>query len=173
LLTLAALVVFGLLPRWIAEPALRESESAAVGTDQVPPSASPSHRTAGAQNVEALPVEDPQPAEDRAAAERLLAQVLSLQQRADELAVERWGGAPLVRARAAAGEGDQQLASGRFDRAVEAYRTAVDSFEQLLGRAKEVLHESLERGEAALAGGDGAHAAEAFHLALAIDPNNP
>lgn len=181
LLAAAAVIVFGILPRWIRAPAtLGPSQNAQDTSDDpaVPPRtrlAPPEPRSASSTGTAPGPgaLEDPQPERDRAAAERALARLLSVRETVEGLSAELWGGALLARARAAADEGDEQLGRGRFDRATEAYSTASRAFEELLGRADETLQQSLDRGAAALAAGDGDAAATAFGLALAIDADNP
>ena len=174
LLGLAAVVVglFLLLPRW-AERFRDPADSLYSGEIS----------REGEEPGTAIPPPTPI---DTEVSIRRLRETAYLRQRAEEAArraanlndslvekePELWGGGDFAFAVAAIEAGDRRMAEKNYSGAETDFLEAARLLEAVDGRSLQVLGETLEEGNAALAAGDATAAAAAFRLALKIDPNS-
>jgi tetratricopeptide (TPR) repeat protein len=159
-LLIAAVGVFLVLPRWVAER--RPVEPAAV---LAPAPAVPAP-------VQEEQVDYATLAEQQREAEELRA---SLDARVTALAgrgVEKWGDPDFNRARELIDAGDSSFAERKYAQALQAFGSARDLVDALETRAPDALAAALKSGDQALDAGRSDAAASAFALALEIDPGN-
>jgi tetratricopeptide (TPR) repeat protein len=83
-----------------------------------------------------------------------------------------WGGAEFASAKASLAEAGAAIAAREPPRAIERLDAAENDLTTVEARAPAALAVQLEAGEAALASGQSALAAQAFELALLIEPGN-
>ncbi|AMN45671.1 serine/threonine protein kinase [Steroidobacter denitrificans] len=154
---LAAVVVFIVLPRWVAERQM-----------PAPPAAAPEPLDTPARE----PVDLTVLAHARQGADE---QRIGLQQRLDALrerAASQWDEAAYTRAAGELAAGDEAYAEREYIAATEHYRTLESLVDVLEQRADEVLVQRLQEGATALQQGAAGSAAAAFELALKIEPDN-
>ncbi len=108
----------------------------------------------------------------REEAQAVLDQFINLQLELEEQKVERWAERRFNAALALARTGDEPFRNQQFPEAGAIYQSALDELNQVAGVRSIVLAEALERGALGLGREDAAAAAEAFDLALAIEPDN-
>jgi serine/threonine protein kinase len=152
----AALIVFVVLPHWVATS----------GDAEIPP------ETATLDEVRAAaPLGEKAPA-SKASVESLLARLIPMRERLEASAVERWGGTDFEEARRIESRGVSAFLERDYALAQTHYGDALEIVEGLTERRESVLAESLETGATAIETGNQQRAIEAFELALAIDPGN-
>jgi len=101
--------------------------------------------------------------------DKVLGELLPLDDRLRSLGIERWGGADWAEARRLADAGDEAYRNRTYDEALTRYRGSLGLMQRLEPRATGVLKEALTAGQEALARGDKASAVSNFELALDID----
>jgi tetratricopeptide (TPR) repeat protein len=159
-LAIAALIVFFVLPDWVAR---QRPEVAATPPSELPATTAP-------------------PAEEKvdyAALAQLQREAEQLREAIDprlqQLAaqgVERWGAVRYANARDQVAAGDTAFAARRYEDAKQAFERANAEVEALEQAMPDVLANTLADGTRALAEGRSEDAATAFDLALAIDADN-
>ncbi|MGE0387166.1 MAG: hypothetical protein AB7Q97_20780 [Gammaproteobacteria bacterium] len=183
-LLLLGLLVFAVvvLPKLVGTGVPQSTPPA--GTAHVPPApvpaaaaAGPAAATARAADADMAPeaksaAEDPALARARAEAQDALEKIRELEPQLAARAVERWGAAERDRAARARAEGEAAYLRLDYATARDRYVESRSILEALLQRSEAVLADALARGAQALEAGDAAAAAQAFELALAIDPAN-
>jgi tetratricopeptide (TPR) repeat protein len=164
-LALAAVFVFFVLPRWVADGAAEPSngEVGAVALEPAVPQQEPPPSPAGDSFAAA--------ARDRAEDE--LERLLELQSDLEEMGVRLWGGEAWEGAVLLADAGDDHLKQGAAAAAADAYAEAVARLEALRDAAADVKRRALDDGEAALERGEADAAQSAFTLAAEIEPGDP
>lgn len=108
----------------------------------------------------------------KAEAERLLAALLTLDDRLTDLGVEAWAGDDWERYRQVSDDGDNTFLANDFRAAVADYQAATDLGLALVARAADAVASSLEAAEAALAAGNSELALRQFAIVLAIEPEH-
>jgi hypothetical protein len=159
LLAAGAIAVFFVLPSW-------------VGSNTAPP---PREVEAPA----AAPAEPPKPqlteqqlAELAQRTESLLADLLTQQQRLDEMSASSWGGERWTSYEAASQRGDDAYVAKSYPEAVDAYQQALDVGKALLEQSGEITRHALEAGRQAVEVGNSKLALEQFDLVLRVEPDN-
>lgn len=158
--TLLLLVVLGvvfLLPSMVED---REPVSTRPAPVEPPP-----------EPVEVVPDRASSP-EEQAKADEVLGDMLVLQERLEEQAVARWGGADWSEAERLSTDGDARYRERNYPDAATAYRRALTLLKVIETRVPQVLADALAGAEAALLAGDRATALEGYELALAVDASN-
>ena len=89
-----------------------------------------------------------------------------------EMQVGAWGSSEFDAAKALATRGDQLFMADQFEQSLEAYREASELLAVLMEKGRDIVSESVERGERALDERDQQLAMTSFQEALAIDPDN-
>jgi tetratricopeptide (TPR) repeat protein len=112
----------------------------------------------------------------KVAAETALREALKRQVRLENMGVAVWGAQLLEtsygQVQAGLTRADAQFAAGRYEAAAGAYRDAARDLDTLQASRPARLQAALANGRAALASDGAQSAAEAFELALALDPGN-
>jgi tetratricopeptide (TPR) repeat protein len=157
-LAAVAVGVFVLLPDWVAPPAEEGAQPAAP-----PVAAAPAAPTLSPEELAALKDE----------AERLLAAVLTQQERLEKQSAASWGGDTYARYTARARAGDDAYLEDAFGEAVAAYEEALGLGEQLLGRGAAILDSALAAAREAYLAGNVPLALEQFDIVLGVDPEHP
>lgn len=169
----AAVMVFFLLPGWVADP---DIDPAAVisRTGPVDPQRGTSPDSAPAAGVTAATGDAPwrkaQQFSRRKESQEILGQLLDAQKLLEERGVTVWGRKQYEQALEHARSGDAEYSRQNFSRAHDHYAQALDLFTGLLQGVEELFTKTMEAGNDALSAGDVAAAREAFGIALAIDP---
>ena len=172
LFALAAVIALGALALAIV-PGLVDPPAAPELTqspDESTPSASPA---SGATSEGLAPFEalQRQRAQEKAQAE--LARFVELQLRLEEtMQVGEWGQVQLDAAIDLANAGDEAFLAEAFDQSIAEYQRATQALEQLIADGNTRVEAAIADGTAALSALDGDTAAQAFAVALAIDPKN-
>jgi len=161
-LTGLALLVILLLPDHIEKPPAPD-----IINDQ-----SSDSRQAAQAKPESSPWQEAQLGKQRKAAQDVLEIMLDRQFQLEEIAVSKWAGEEFARALSLAGEGDENYRNREFESALTSYEAGLELMEQLLGQKDQALSNAIAAGNAAIEQGDSTAAADAFELALAIDPDN-
>jgi hypothetical protein len=161
-LVLVAAFVFIALPGWVAAPG---GQSAAPATASAPPEE---------PQAEAEPeLSEEELAALRNRADALLADLLTQQQRLEELSAPSWAGEDWPRYHALARDGDDAYLARRLDAAAAAYADALDLGETLLARSDAISEAALAAGRRAIEAGNAELAIDQFDLVLGIDPEHP
>ncbi|MFQ5766626.1 MAG: hypothetical protein ACE5ID_01385 [Acidobacteriota bacterium] len=134
----------------------------------------------GPEEGDGRDLEDPSAAEReprrqadlRRQAEEALHRADSLKTRLTSQQVQIWDGASFSRATRILPQGNKQMTAGHFGEALGSYEQAIAIMQSIESRAAEVLRQTLEKGEKALAAIDQEGAVAAFDLATRIDPDN-
>jgi tetratricopeptide (TPR) repeat protein len=155
----AVVLVFVVLPRWVAPPAT--SVPTAKPASSTPLAVAPPKELDFAALAQA-----------KQQAEELRAPLDERLQKLDGRAVKQWGEAPFNRAIALLAAGDERVAARDYAQAVARFTSIEPILQQLEKQAVEVLAEQLQLGTAALATGRSAEAQQAFGLAQKIDASN-
>jgi len=159
LLVAMAVVVFFVLPTWVAEQDAQEPVVAAVGPAAP---AEPEGPTFTPEELEALEAE----------AESLLALLLPQQGQLDRQSAAEWGGEDFERYQELSRDGDDAFLVDAFYDAVPAYSQALELGEALLERSIDLIAAALSAGEEALAAGNSVVALAQFQLVLGIEAGN-
>lgn len=161
LLAAGAVAVFFVLPSW-------------VGSNSAPPTQAPQ-----ANAPAPAPAEPPKPklteqqlAELAERTETLLAELLTQQQRLDEMSAGSWGGERWTGYQQASKRGDDAYLAKAYPDAVDAYQEALDLGKALLEQSSEITRHALEAGQQALEVGNSKLALEQFDLVLRVEPDN-
>ena len=101
--------------------------------------------------------------------DKVLGELLPLDDRLRGLGIERWGGADWAEARRLADAGDEAYRNRSYEDALTHYRGSLGLMQRLEPRAKSVFTEALAAGREALARGDKESAVSNFELALDIN----
>ena len=158
-LIIAAVVVFFVLPSWVADQAAEEPVVEAVQPDAPE---EPQEPELTPEELEALSQE----------AEGLLAQLLTQQGQLEEQSAAEWGGEDFERYQTLSGEGDDAFLVNAFQDAVPAYAQALELGEILLERSIDLIAAALTAGDEALEVGNSTVALEQFELVLSIEAGN-
>ncbi|HJR70830.1 MAG TPA: hypothetical protein VKA43_12365, partial [Gammaproteobacteria bacterium] len=118
------------------------------------------------------PLTPEQEAALEAEAERLLAGLLTLQDRLTDLSVDAWANEDWERYRQLSDEGDNAFLANDFRAAVAGYTAATDLGLSLVARAADTVASSLEAAESALVAGNADLARRQFDIVLAIEPDH-
>jgi tetratricopeptide (TPR) repeat protein len=161
-LTGLTLLVILLLPDHIKKPAAPDI------TDQQ----TVNSRQAAQAKPETSPWQEAQLGKQRKVAQDVLEKMLDRQFQLEEIAVTKWAGEDFARAMAMASEGDEYYRSREFESALATYEAGLQLMEQLLGQKEMALTNAISTGTSAIEQGDSTTAADAFELALAIDPDS-
>lgn len=170
LLAVVVVAVFWLLPRVL--------ESDRSGTpDTVPdrPAAEEAAGESGAGEAEAPAPRERSPAElqaIKAATDETLGELLSVLERLELRAIERWGGQAFQEAKAVYEQGDAAYIEGDYELAGQRYREALERLRPFFGRIDAEFARAMQAGKAAFGHGNHADAVRQFDLAVAITPNS-
>ena len=160
----AAAVVF-LLPRWVTPPAIEPiTVSPRPAVAPVPASAPSSIARAN------TPWERAQQSKLRKETQEILAQMLETQDMLMDNGVEAWAADEYAGAMQIAETGDDLYNAQDFQQARAQYDQALTIFKSLVDQVDDIFAATMDKGHQALIDGDSATAADAFGLALAIDP---
>jgi len=165
LLVLLALVLF-VLPERMRVPA-----TVPLG----PPAMAPGPAAAPSPPIPAAgtdPIDEAERAGRRQEAQATLERVRALAQELERRGVQRWAPRRFAAAGEAREAGDGAYRQLDYAGAAARYAEAEQALQALHASVEQVLAEALAAGAEALAGGDAAAAAQAFDLALAIEPDN-
>jgi hypothetical protein len=163
-LVAAALAVIFLLPR------LRPAAPAAVATAP-PPAAAPAPGAGPATPAAPAP-DDAARAALRGEAQDLLERVRELDAALNGMGVAEWGAAKYRAATEALAAGERAYQSLDYAGARTSWSVALEGMQGLVAESERVFADVLARGQTALDAGDGAAAAAAFRIALAIRPDD-
>ncbi len=105
-------------------------------------------------------------------AERLLAGLLTLQDRLTSLNAEQWANEDWQRYRQLSDSGDNAFLANDFSLAVSSYSDATALGEAIIARGAADVERSFRAGEAALAAGNAALAIQQYDLVLTIEPTH-
>ncbi len=123
--------------------------------------------------IQTAPVPGPESsAAARAAADKILGELLPLEDQLRSRGVALWGGSEWSEVARLIETGDQSYRERNFSAAAGAYQNALSLAQPLVSRADDVLAEALADGQYALLAGDAKAAEAAYRLAQAIDANN-
>jgi tetratricopeptide (TPR) repeat protein len=161
-LTGLAMLVILLLPDHIEKP---------VAPDTIIEQSSESRQAAQAK-PEPSPWQEAQQGKQRKGAQDVLEKMLDRQFQLEEISVTQWASEEFARAMSMASEGDEYYRNREFEAALTSYEAGLELMEQLLGQKEEALANAISAGNAAIEQSDSTAAAEAFELALAIDPDS-
>jgi tetratricopeptide (TPR) repeat protein len=166
ILALTLVIVVFVLPDIVERNQRAATAAVAIQADAgpQPASANPDSSADAASSAEA--------AGNRELADNVLADVLELEDRLNELAVDAWGGAEWTEVRELVRQGDEAYKDRLYGDATRIYREALVRMQPFEMRASEVLATALQDGSVALEEGNQLLALERFDLALAIDANN-
>jgi tetratricopeptide (TPR) repeat protein len=108
----------------------------------------------------------------KAEAERLLANLLTLEDRLTDLGVEKWAPEDWERYRQLSDDGDNTFLANDFRAAVADYKAATELGDSLVARAAAVVESSLDAAETAFVAGNADLAIRQFDFVLAIEPDH-
>ena len=168
LLLVVAAIVFFYLPDRVVTPdvvmqAPEDTQKELSGSNSAAP---------GLSTVGLAPYELARLAKEREQAERVVDKVLVAQSTLDSRGVNVWAADNYAVALEQAQSGDEKFRNKEYATSLIAYREALSLLESLVQRSGDVLHESLESGQAALNSGDSTRAKESFQLGLTVDSSN-
>ncbi|WP_236250451.1 hypothetical protein [Microbulbifer sp. ALW1] len=166
--TLTALIgVFWVLPQVVEPPEI--PVSATVAKD-----ASGTATTAKfANKIEESPFSEAEITQQRRDVQKVLQEILQLQEELLERKVETWAAEEYFAARTLAEEADGIYRQRKFMQALEQYRQALAGLQQLRDSIPERIESHLAAGHSALDTGDAAAASKAFDLVLTISEGHP
>ncbi|WOX06623.1 tetratricopeptide repeat protein [Microbulbifer pacificus] len=160
----AALVgVIWVLPQYVEKPAIKP-----VAT---PSQASATQKTA--PKVEESPYTEAEITQQRREVQKVLQEILQLQEELIERKVEIWAAEEYFAARALAEQADGIYRQRKFMDALQQYRQALNGMQQLRDHIPERIEQHLAEGNSALDIGDGSAANKAFDLVLTISADHP
>jgi tetratricopeptide (TPR) repeat protein len=174
-LVIVALVVFLVLPRWVAksrrdvadrtpiEPIVKSTEAPSPGTNPERARNEARQRSADELRVQAARKE---------AAREAFEHATSIRDRLEERGVTLWAMEEFAEVQETMSRGDESLSIGAYPDAERAYDEAARRFETIAASSPDVLRAALEEGRRGLAAGDGGAAAKAFTLAATIAPRS-
>lgn len=163
LLLLFGLVgVFWLLPQMVEKPQPR-----------LPTVADTSQSGSTAPKIQASPYSDAEIAQQRRNVQKVLQDILMLQEELEERQVELWANEEFSSAQALAEEADGIYRQRNFMQALEKYRESLTAFQQLRDGIPERIEKHLAEGNEALDTGDAEAAHRAFDLVLTISDEHP
>lgn len=169
-----AVMVFFLLPRWVAGPFIEPAdEITRTEPDEPRRGVSPGSAPQAAGGTAATgdaPWRQAQQFSRRKESQEILGELLDAQKMLEERGVTVWGRKDYEQAIELAKSGDAEYSRQNFSQAHDHYARALDVFNGLLQGMEELFTKTMEAGNSALAAGDVASAREAFSIALAIDP---
>lgn len=154
------LAVFFVLPRLVERPAPEPGDRAAGTAEETP--AAPDAPERSPEELERLEAE----------AEQRLADLLNQQERLEDRSVERWGGEDWARYEELERTGDDAFLADDFERATDAYETALDVGRGLLERSDEIVGSALAAGRTAFMAGNAEQALEQLDLVISIDADH-
>ena len=169
-----AVMVFFLLPRWVAGPLIEPADEITRTEPDEPrrgvfPGSAPQAAGSTAATGEA-PWRQAQQFSRRKESQEILGELLDAQKMLEERGVTVWGRKEYEQAIELAKSGDAEYSRQNFSQAHDHYARALNVFNGLLQGMEKLFTETMEAGNNALAAGDVAAAREAFSIALAIDP---
>jgi len=170
LLLIAALVVF-VLPEWVAPvtpPAASTPPAAGTSAATAAAGTTPPANTAKGPG----PWSEAQQERLRKQSQDLLQQMLDSQDALKQHGVQQWAANDYKKAMAAAKQGDDAYAAQHFGKALNHYRSALDSLKALQARMPQVYAAAMQAGGDALNSGDAGKAQQAFATALLIRPGD-
>lgn len=164
---LAALVgVFWVLPQVVEKPRLTSP----------PPKADAGNNTAAAATaakVNESPFTEAEITQQRREVQKVLQEILQLQDELTERQVEIWGAEEYFAARTLAEEADGIYRQRKFKQALDQYREALAGLQQLRDSIPERIEQHLAQGNAALDTGNSEAAHKEFDLVLIISEDHP
>lgn len=163
-LLLAGVVgVFWLLPQAVEKPEPRFKPAATDTGEQQP----------ATKKVQASPYSDAEIAQQRRAVQKVLQDILILQEELQERDIETWAEEEFAAAKSLAEEADGIYRQRRFKRALDKYRESLAAFQQLRDSIPERIEKHIAAGNEALDRGDAEAAHAAFDLVLTISEDHP
>ncbi|GAA5524183.1 hypothetical protein Maes01_00737 [Microbulbifer aestuariivivens] len=158
--------VFWLLPQVVEKPATQ------------PPIASPggaqdSAAGAPAATIKASPFSDAEIAQQRREVQKILQEILVLQEELRERQVDVWAAEEFGSARGLAEEADTTYRQRKFMQALELYRSSKQALQKIRDSIPERIEQHLAEGNDALDSGDAEGAQRAFDLVLTISEDHP
>lgn len=161
---LAALIgVFWVLPQMVEKPVVATIVSTPANTDA----------PAAARKVQASPYSEAEISQQRREVQKVLQEILQLQEELIERKVEIWAPEPYFAARTLAEQADGIYRQRKFMQALLQYRQALSGLQQVRDSIPERIEQHLADGDKALNIGDGEAAHKAFDLALIISRKHP
>ena len=162
-LVTALVGVFWVLPQMVEKPTIAIPE----------PTAGTGESTGAGAKIKASPFTDAEIAQQRREVQKVLQDILQLQDELTERRIEVWAAEEYFAARTLAEEADQIYRQRKFQQALEQYRTTRDEFQALRDSIPERIERHLSEGTAALDRGDAEAAHKAFDMVLTISEDHP
>ncbi|HEY8569321.1 hypothetical protein [Microbulbifer sp.] len=160
----AALVgVIWVLPQYVEKPAIKS----------VVTSTQASTTQKAASKVEESPYTEAEITQQRREVQKVLQEILQLQEELVERKVEIWAAEEYFAARTLAEQADGIYRQRKFMDALQQYRQALNGMQQLRDSIPERIEQHLAQGNSALDIGDGPAANKAFDLVLTISADHP
>ncbi|WP_066962349.1 hypothetical protein [Microbulbifer sp. Q7] len=161
---LAALVgVFWVLPQMVEKPVIPAATTTAASTPA----------KASVKQVQESPFTEAEIAAQRREVQKILQEILQLQEELLERKVETWAAEDYFAARTLAENADGIYRQRKFMQALEQYRQALSGMQAVRDSIPERIEKHLADGNSALDAGDAEAAHKAFDLALTISEDHP
>lgn len=161
-LLLALVGVFWGLPQVVEKP-----------RPQLPAAHTANPQTDTAKKIETSPYSEAEMAQQRREVQKVLQDILMLQEELQERQVDLWAGEEFSQARALAEEADGIYRQRKFMQALNKYREALAAMQALRDGIPERIEKHLAEGNEALDRGDAKAAHTAFDLVLVISEDHP
>ncbi|MGL6160124.1 hypothetical protein [Microbulbifer sp.] len=161
-LLLALVGVFWGLPQLVEKP-----------RPQLPAAQTADTQTGAPKKIETSPYSEAEMAKQRREVQKVLQDILILQEELEERQIDLWAGEEFSAARALAEEADGIYRQRKFMQALEKYREALAAMQALRDGIPERIEKHLAEGNEALDRGDAKAAHTAFDLVLVISEDHP
>ncbi|MFV8783809.1 tetratricopeptide repeat protein [Microbulbifer sp. SA54] len=163
-LMLALVGVFWILPKTVDKPRVATI---------APPTASTKDPAAKAPAIQESPFTEAEITQQRREVQKVLQEILQLQEELIERKVETWAAEEYFAARTLAEDADGIYRQRKFHQALEQYRQALAGLQQIRDSIPARIEQHIAEGNAALDSGDAAVAQKAFDLVLTISEDHP
>ncbi|KUJ82612.1 hypothetical protein AWR36_012570 [Microbulbifer flavimaris] len=158
--------VFWLLPQAVEKPKVQRPVASTEATQEPTTGAKPSP-------IKASPFSDAEIAQQRREVQKVLQEILALQEELRERQVDVWAAEDFGSARGIAEEADVIYRQRKFMQALEKYRASLAALQEIRESIPERIEKHLAEGNDALDRGDAEGAHHAFDLVLTISEDHP
>ena len=155
--------VFWLLPQMVPKPQPRLPVTA--GADPQPQSRH--------EKIQVSPYSDAEIAQQRREVQKVLQDILQLQEELEERDVEVWANDEFIAAKSLANGADAIYRQRKFKQALDQYRESLSALQALRDSIPKRIEQHLAEGNEALDSGDAESAHKAFDLVLTISEEHP